>query len=436
MKKLLALFLVLGLLVTAAFAYEDVVKVNVSGTGYFNAYLDEEGIDLEGGISDLSVSISPSSGSVTAPATITAEFSISLFPTAKVLDTDDSTQTVLLPPSASLDKITVETDLFDLTYYNSDIYGDGYVFYYVGDRTLEFTPNLGLEGISLTVYFADIVSETDTDNATNDTNNYFDDAVALKLGVTNLDLLDATLFGAFYDTDTNNATSAYGYAAHLNLTGKDILENLVVDLAYAYEATSMYLVEAQYSKSFEMEPVTLTVSPHFVYSEGTPTYYDDDSIDDDDWAAPWNSKFVEVGLKAEAGVTDEVTFSAELTPTYDLDANSFSLPVTLALAYDSDIADASVKASWDNAVASATDVTIDANLTVTAVENLTVKAAAQYKVATNELGYNVDTSYEYGPLTTGFFFGTLFDDDGAMSDDATIHDYFTWYLYLKAEVEF
>ncbi|MDK2786738.1 MAG: hypothetical protein PWQ80_1417, partial [Thermotoga sp.] len=98
MKKLLALFLVLGLLVTAAFAYEDVVKVNVSGTGYFKAILDEEGIDLEGGISDLSVSLSPSSGSVTAPATITAEFSISLFPTAKVLDTDGSTQTVLLPP--------------------------------------------------------------------------------------------------------------------------------------------------------------------------------------------------------------------------------------------------------------------------------------------------------------------------------------------------
>jgi hypothetical protein len=411
MKKLLALFLVLGLLVTAAFAYEDVVKVNVSGTGYFNAYLDEEGIDLEGGISDLSVSISPSSGSVTAPATITAEFSIDV-----------------LGKTASLSKIAITTDLFDLTYYNDDIYGDGYVFYYVGDRTLEFTPKLGFEGISLTVYFADIVSETDLTDATNNTNNYFDDAVALKLGVTNLDLLDATLFGAFYDTDTNNATSAYGYAAHLNLTGKDILENLVVDLAYAYEATSVYLVEAQYSKSFEMEPVTLTVSPHFVYSEGTPTYYDDDSIDDDDWAAPWNSKFVEVGLKAEAGVTDEVTFSAELTPTYDLDANSFSLPVTLALAYDSDMAEANVSASWDDAVASATNVTIDANLTVTAVENLTVKAAAQYKVATNELGYNVDTSYVYGPLTTGFFFGTLFDD--------TIHDYFTWYLYLKAEVEF
>ncbi|HBU00320.1 MAG: Uncharacterized protein XD57_0687 [Thermotoga petrophila] len=407
MKKLLALFLVLGLLVTAAFAYEDVVKVNVSGTGYFNAYLDEEGIDLEGGISDLSVSISPSSGSVTAPATITAEFSID------VLGTD-----------ASLSKIAVTTDLFDLTYYNSDIYGDGYVFYYVGDRALEFTPKLGLEGISLTAYFADIVSETDLTNATNDTNNYFDDAVALKLGVTNLDLLDATLFGAFYDTDTNNATSAYGYAAHLNLTGKDILENLVVDLAYAYEATSMYLVEAQYSKSFEMEPVTLTVSPYFVYSEGAPTYY----------TAPWGSKLVKVGLKAEAGVTDEVTFSAELTPTYDLDANSFSLPVTLALAYDSDMAEANVSASWDDAVASATNVTIDANLTVTAVENLTVKAAAQYKVATNELGYNVDASYVYGPLTTGFFFGTLFDSNS--DGTADINDYFTWYLYLKASVAF
>jgi len=417
MKKLLALFLVLGLLVTAAFAYEDVVKVNVSGTGYFNAYLDEEGIDLEGGISDLSVSISPSSGSVTAPATITAEFSID------VLGTD-----------ASLSKIAVTTDLFDLTYYNSDIYGDGYVFYYVGDRALEFTPKLGLEGISLTAYFADIVSETDLTNATNDTNNYFDDAVALKLGVTNLDLLDATLFGAFYDTDTNNATSAYGYAAHLNLTGKDILENLVVDLAYAYEATSMYLVEAQYSKSFEMEPVTLTVSPYFVYSEGAPTYYDDDSVDGDGWTAPWGSKLVKVGLKAEAGVTDEVTFSAELTPTYDLDANSFSLPVTLALAYDSDMAEANVSASWDDAVASATNVTIDANLTVTAVENLTVKAAAQYKVATNELGYNVDASYVYGPLTTGFFFGTLFDSNS--DGTADINDYFTWYLYLKASVAF
>ena len=411
MKKLLALFLVLGLLVTAAFAYEDVVKVNVSGTGYFKAILDEEGIDLEGGISDLSVSLSPSSGSVTAPATITAEFSIDI-----------------LGKTASLSKISVTTDLFDLTYYNSDIYGDGYVFYYVGDRTLEFTPNLGLEGISLTVYFADIVSETDTDNATNDTNNYFDDAVALKVGVTNLDLLDATLFGAFYDTDTDVATSAYGYAAHLNLTGKDILEGLSVNLAYAYEATASYLVEAAYSKSFEMDPVTLTVSPYFVYSEGAPTYYDDDSVDGDGWTAPWGSKLAQADLQAEAGVTDEVTFSAELTPTYDLAANSFSLPVTLTLAYASDIASANVKASWSDAVAAATDVTIDADLTVTAVENLTVKAAARYLVATNELGYNVDTSYVYGPLTTGFFFGTLFDD--------TIHDYFTWYLYLKAEVEF
>ncbi|AIY86010.1 MULTISPECIES: hypothetical protein [unclassified Thermotoga] len=405
MKKLLALFLVLGLLVTAAFAYEDVVKVNVSGTGYFNAYLDEEGIDLEGGISDLSVSISPSSGSVTAPATITAEFSINVLGT-----------------TASLSKIAVTTDLFDLTYYVGAANVDNYIFYGVGGDYVEFTPKLGLEGISLTAYFADIVSEVDLDNATNDTNNYFDDAVALKLGVTNLDLLDATLFGAFYDTDTNNATSAYGYAAHLNLTGKDILENLVVDLAYAYEATSMYLVEAQYSKSFEMEPVTLTVSPHFVYSEGAPKYYKtSDGVD-------WNKKYIKAGLKAEAGVTDELTFSAELTPTYDLAANSFSLPVTLALAYASDIASANVSASWGDAVAAATDVTIDADLTVTAVENLTVKAAAQYKVATNELGYNVDTSYVYGPLTTGFFFGTLFNN--------AIHDYFTWYLYLKASVAF
>ncbi|WP_231555944.1 hypothetical protein [Thermotoga neapolitana] len=177
-----------------------------------------------------------------------------------------------------------------------------------------------------------------------------------------------------------------------------------------------------------MDPVTLTVSPYFVYSEGAPTYYDDDSVDGDGWTAPWGSKLAKADLKAEAGVTDEVTFSAELTPTYDLAANSFSLPVTLTLAYASDIASANVKASWSDAVAAATDVTIDADLTVTAVENLTVKAAARYLVATNELGYNVDTSYVYGPLTTGFFFGTLFDD--------TIHDYFTWYLYLKAEVEF
>lgn len=409
MKKLLALFLVLGLF-AAVFAYEDVVKVNVSGTGYFNAYLDEEGIDLKGGIKDLKVTLSPSSGSVSGTG-ITAEFSIDV-----------------LGKKASLSKIAITTDLFDLTYYNDDIYGDGYVFYYVGDKTLEFTPKLGFEGISLTVYFADIVSETDLTDATNNTNNYFDDAVALKLGVTNLDLLDATLFGAFYDTDTNNATSAYGYAAHLNLTGKDILENLVVDLAYAYEATSIYLVEAKYSKSFEMEPVTLTVSPHFVYSEGTPTYYDDDPKDGDNWAAPWNSKFVEVGLKAEAGVTDEVTFSAELTPKYDLAANSFELPVELALAYDSDVADANVSASWKDAVAAATNVTIDANLTVTAVEDLTVSANARYETKDNKFGYNIDTSYVYGPLTTGFFFGTLFDDE--------IHNYFTWYLYLKASVAF
>ena len=210
----------------------------------------------------------------------------------------------------------------------------------------------------------------------------------------------------------------------------------MVDLAYAYEATSAYLVEANYSKSFEVEPVTLTVSPHFVYSEGTPTYYDDDSIDGDGWVAPWNQKFVEATLKAEAGVTDEVTFSAELTPKYDLAANAFSLPVTLTLAYASDIASANVSASWDDAVSSATDVTVDANLTVTAVDNLTIAANARYEVATNELGYNVDTSYVYGPLTTGFFFGTLFDSNGEMSDDATIHDYFTWYLYLKAEVAF
>ncbi|MCD6550802.1 MAG: hypothetical protein J7K79_00945, partial [Thermotoga sp.] len=254
MRKLLALFLVLGLLAAAAFAYEDVVKVNVSGTAYFKAILDEEGIDLQGGINDLSVSLSPSSGSVTAPATITAEFSIDVLGT-----------------TASLNKISVETDLFDLVYNNSDIYGDGYVFYYVGERTLEFTPELGFEGISLTAYFADIVSETDLDNATNDTNNYFDDAIALKVGVTNLDLLDATLFAALYDTDTDPSTSAYGYAAHLNLTGKDILDGLEVNLAYAYEATNLYLVEAEYEYSFVVEPATLTVSPHFVYSsEGTP----------------------------------------------------------------------------------------------------------------------------------------------------------------------
>ncbi|PLV59201.1 hypothetical protein [Thermotoga sp. KOL6] len=409
MKKLLALFLVLGLLFTAAFAYEDTVKVSVSGTGYFNVYLDEEGIDLEGGISDLYVSVLPTSGSVTSPATITANFSIDVLGT-----------------NASLSNISVMTDLFDLVYYNYSLYNDGYIFNYVGERTLEFTPKLGIEGVSLTVYFADIATETDLDNATNDTNNFFDDAVALKVGVTNLDLFDATIFGAFYDTDTTNATSAYGYAAHLGLTGKDILEGLSVNLAYAYEATSSYLVEAAYSKSFEMAPVTLTVSPYFAYSEGTVSYYD--SYSGDGWAAPWGSKLVKVGLNAQAGVTDEITFSADLTPTYDLAANSFTLPVTLALAYASDVASANVKASWSDAVNAATDVTVDADLTVTAVENLTVKAAAKYLVSTNELGYNVEAYYVYGPLTTGFFFGTLFD--------GTIHTYSTWYLYLKASVSF
>lgn len=417
--------MVLGLVFTGISAVKYPVEVEVSGTAYFVAVLDEEGIDLAGGIKDLSVTLLPSSGSKEGVG-IKVSFSINV-----------------PDKSASLSSIEVTTPLLDLGYYRSACNADNYVFYGVGSEHIALTPKLGLPGIGLTVYFADIVKdEVDLYNATYDTGSYFDDAVGLKVSVTNLDFFNITLFGAFYDTDTDPATSSYGYAAHLNLTGKDVLSGLALNFAFASEeATLKYLVEASYSKSFTFDPVTVTLSPYFVYSEGAPKFYkSSDGVN-------WDKKFFQIGVSAEAKIVEGLKIFGKVTPKYDLEGADFSLAAESGLSYSSAFATANAKISWSDALASATDFVVTGDVKVTAVEGLALMARARYENATTKFGYNVEAAYTYGPLTLGVFYGTLetpYDLSGdsvlsiafPSSDNVDILDAATWFVYLKTTLAF
>jgi len=417
--------MVLGLVFTGISAVKYPVEVEVSGTAYFVAVLDEEGIDLEGDIKDLSVTLLPTSGSKEGVG-IKVSFSIDV-----------------PGKSASLSSIEVTTPLFDLGYYLSACNADNYVFYGVGSEHIALTPKLGLPGIGLTVYFADIVKdEVDLDEATPDNNPYFDDAVGLKVSVTNLDFFDITFFGAFYDTDKEPATSSYGYAAHLNLTGKDVLSGLALNFAFASEeATLKYLVEASYSKSFTFDPVTVTLSPYFVYSEGDPKFYKrSDGVN-------WDKKFFQIGVSAEAKIVEGLKIFGKVTPKYDLEGADFSLAAESGLSYSSAFATANAKISWSDALASATNFVVTGDVKVTAVEGLALMARARYENATTKFGYNVEAAYTYGPLTLGVFYGTLetpYDLSGdsvlsiafPSSGNADILNAATWFVYLKTTLAF
>ena len=413
--------MVLGLVFTGISAVKYPVEVEVSGTAYFVAVLDEEGIDLAGTIKDFSVKLLPTSGSKEGVG-IKVSF--------------DTTK------SEPLSSIEVTTPLLDLGYYRSACNADDYVFYGVGSRHIALTPKLGLPGIGLTVYFADIVDEVDLNEATPDNNPYFDDAVGLKVSVTNLDFFDITFFGAFYDTDTDPATSSYGYAAHLNLTGKDVLSGLALNFAFASEeATLKYLVEASYSKSFTFDPVTVTLSPYFVYSEGAPKFYKrSDGVN-------WDKKFFQIGVSAEAKIVEGLKIFGKVTPKYDLEGADFSLYAESGLSYSSAFATANAKISWSDALASATNFVVTGDVKVTAVEGLALMARAKYENANAKFGYNVEAAYTYGPLTLGVFYGTLETpynlDENKLesiafpsSGNADILNAATWFVYLKTTLAF
>jgi hypothetical protein len=272
MKKLLTLLAVLGLLFTAAVAAELPFKMGTWGNLVFTAIIDEEGIDLTqtGAQTGASYGSYMVSFSQTFGSTVTVNFS---FNNDLSFNTADFW-------------LKLETPLFDAEYNPTAIIADDYIFYVSPSNAgvdysipnYTVTPKLGIEGLGLAFYYADLVNETDLDDATTTTGNFFDDAIGVKVSVTNLDLVDATLFGAFYDTDTDPSTSNYAYGLHLNLTGKDVLEGLVVDLAYTSDnATSNYIVYAEYSKEFDFDVVKLTVTPYLNYSEGAAKFYDNNT---------------------------------------------------------------------------------------------------------------------------------------------------------------
>jgi hypothetical protein len=382
MKKLLTLLAVLGLLFTAAVAAELPFKMGTWGNLVFTAIIDEEGIDLtQTGASYGSYMVTFSQ---TFGSTVTVNFSFN--GSGLSLNTADFW-------------LKLETPLFDAEYNPTAIIADDYIFYvspsnagYTEEdrKTIPnytVTPKLGIEGLGLTFYYADLVSETDLDDATTTTGNFFDDAIGVKVSVTNLDLVDATLFGAFYDTDIDSSTSTYAYGLHLNLTGKDVLDGLVVDLAYTSDnATSNYIVYAEYSKEFDFDVVKLTVTPYLNYSEGAAKFYDNNTKQSyEGWnsdTVDWGQKYLGATVLAEANPVDFLTVYAGVKPTIYLDgSNNYELPVRAGALLDYE------------------GFKLFGNIRLDAHKS------------TDNFWYNVGAAYKYGELLAGVLFGTYRDND-------------------------
>lgn len=387
MKRLLVVLV--GLLALTVFAAELPFKMGTWGNLVFTAIIDEEGIDLTTTGSSFGaymVTFTQESGKK-----VSVNFS---FTTSLGINTSDYW-------------LKLETPLFDMEFNPTAILADDFVFYVspanagvTAVRNLTVTPKLGIQGLGLSLYYADIVSETDLNDATNNTNNYFDDAVGLKLSITNLDLFNVTVFGAFYDTDTTTATSKYAYAAHVNLSGKDVLSGLSLDFAYTSDnATHNYIVVATYSKTFDFGIAKLYVSPKLNYSEGSAKFYDNNTKQDyEGWnsdTVDWNQKYVSATMRVDLKPVDFLTIYVGAKPKIPLDnPSNYTLPVRAGALFDYQ------------------------NFKVFANVRMDVEKSSQ----PTWYWYNVGAAYQYGELLAGVLYGTYRDGDDDFFRNKTLID--------------
>ncbi len=433
--------------VVAAFLFAGSATPEVSWTGsaWFNLTIDEKGIDVDGG-ADVSVTWAPYSFSEGA-APVTASFGLSW------------------GGGATFYGISFDGQLVNIDYSTGKLVLDKY--FYVGNAQDYVAVSFDAVPF-LTIYYADLpigavttvstdvawddaagsatpVTNTETsyvysetnidseDNAMDDT--YFDDFVAVKFTY-DMDTMSLKVFGAYYDTDFTDATD-YEFGGAVYVTGAGALEGFSAEAAFANlagNAGTAYGVYATYAFSMTMEPLTVSITPEFKYSENLASMA---FANTSDVYYPMVSDGKYVGAAVSLGVNiTPIDLTISANPQYDLEKSEFSSdadvnavvsvdPVSVnADFYISDVMDAAN--TWD------LYATVSAGLDPVSV------SAAFRTVAGGDYAYNASVSYtiENG-LTATAFYGSLYGD-ADYDGKADIHapDKAQWYLKVSYSTSF
>lgn len=433
MKKFLVVLLSLFVL-TALFAGTATPTVSWSGSASFTLGIDEKGVDIDGGLVKPSVTISPSADT---------QFGVSF-----AID--------VVGKSLTFSGLMFENDVFSLDYAKGPVAFQ----YFVGTDSYgnpliaaEDNISVSLKAVDgLTVVFQDVVTEVDYTTGTPTTHKWFDDFVGVTYSVANVNLA-----AAFYDADESTETNLYQYGLNAN-TSLDLgFATLKLDgVAGVVDASNTLAYGVSESLEAEFSFVTLTQS--FTWKQNVSQFA---FAGDSDASSVSVKAAVEYSMPSTVTISGDVSFkiASLATPseftvpvnfkvayTNMFDASlalgwadvvnaATSIKMTLAAGYDDDMVAVNASAEWTDLVGAATAVDLNADLSVTPIDALTLGAAVRY--VSDEFGYNVNAKYMFDDNTTfTVFYGTLYgdaDEDGKTDihkDDAQ------WYAKLSWSTSF
>ncbi|SHH31316.1 hypothetical protein [Thermosipho atlanticus] len=471
MKKLLVAVLALFVF-SVIYAGSATPQVSWTGSAYFSLGIDEKGVDIDGGLSSFTLSVSPT-GSTEAGVSFWFDF---------------------IAGTWGFNSLTFENDYFGLTYAEGAV-GFNKFFGGLTDTNGDYVPDTPvLDGIAednidvnvkvvdgLEIVFMDLVSgEVDYDTGDATGHVWFDDFLGVKYSIAGVNLA-----AAIYDTDTDPSTSTleFGVTADKNLEfdfGSVALEAVV-----ASAASPVYGLSEAFNGTFGI--VSLTQNFKWFENVNLLTYKGDD--------APTGKAF-DVTAAVDYGVTDNVSVNGSLgfviadltTPsnftvpvTLGADfASAFTAGVSLSWAdvlgaataitasvnagYEADMFNLGLTAKWADLVGApsaielnltagvtvdmvtgsvglywadlsdATNVVADISVKVVPLDALTLTAAAKY--AGGVFGYNAGLTCVIDDNTTfNAFYGTLYDKDGDGVIDINDTDA-QWYLKLEWSTSF
>lgn len=472
MKKLLVGVLALFVF-SALFAASATPEVSWSGSAYFTLGVDEKGVDVDGGLSDFSLTVSPN-GDTQVGVSFSFDF---------------------IAGTWSFSSLAFENDYFGLTYAPG---ATGFNKFFGGliDTDADGVPDTpvvpaedyidvtvkAVEGLEV-VFMDGLATTTEVDYDTGDATGHawFDDFLGVKYSVAGVNLA-----AAVYDADTDPSTNTLEFGLAVDTSLEFDFGTIALEGVVASAASPVYGVYEGYTGTFDF----VTIEQNFKWFENVNllTYKGDDAL---------TGKSFDVTVSADYAVTDELSvngslgfviadltaatdftvpvslgvdytnaFSAGVSLSWDdvvgaataivaevyagYEAEMFNLGLTadwadlvgapdsieldLTAGFTVDMVEGSAEVYWYDVVGAATDVAADLSVSVTPLEELTLAGAVKY--AGGEFGYNAELSYAIDANTTfSAFYGTLYDTDA----DGVPEIYTTdaqWYLKLAWSASF
>ena len=476
MRRSLILVAILSVLTLAAYAVTLTPTLSVSGGFSLTTVVSKAGIDLTPSFDGaLSWGVSPSeAASSLGTLKMTVDFSLSGGGT----------------PTVSFASLVWDNPMLTATYENgfTPAYSD-YVFSTASASGIEVAPKGALAGFKFA--YLDTVADGASEEATTATYTFFDDDVAVNYSKT-FGGIGINLTAAYYKLETGK----YGYAVHVVPDLSGAISGLTANVAFANDlqrtaspaasesgvwvpvsaaatATTMYAVDANYSKTFG--PIELGAG--FDYrNEFTPKYEkfvdtDGDGNPDTPLLADKNLKDVTGSVKLTVASSTAFTLWVKGSGTYTMDsaagaATGLSVetigdvtvgvgPATvhgnvdvtplaspMGVKFTGDVALAisplSVKANIeiDDVLKAATDVLWDVTGSLTVpVVNADATVYAEGEAATNIAWYASISKTFSDVVTVKGYYGTYSEAAGAHATALPVNPH--WYVEIStAKVSF